>query len=65
MPPHPEYRTLQQIVAEALAQGIPVCVLGPAGILEIQPGRVRSIDPAGPGWMDDVDVGPGGTGEDL
>ena len=31
----PEYRSLEQIVAEAEAEGRQVVVLGPAGILEV------------------------------
>jgi hypothetical protein len=33
----PEYRALEQIVADAEAAGVPILVLGPSGILEIQP----------------------------
>ncbi len=39
----PELRALQQILAEAAADGVQVMFLGPAGVLEIaapeQPGR--------------------------
>ena len=35
----PEYRALEQIVAEAGIEGRQVVVLGPAGILEVVPSR--------------------------
>lgn len=38
----PEYRALEQIVADAEAAGVPVVALGPAGIIEITgPGTGR------------------------
>lgn len=43
----PEYRALEQIVAEAEAAGVPVLRLGPAGILEID--SPRPIDAIGGG----------------
>lgn len=33
----PEYRALDEIVADAESAGVPVVAIGPAGILEIQP----------------------------
>jgi hypothetical protein len=36
----PEERALQEIVAQALAEGRQVFVLGPAGILEVGPSRI-------------------------
>jgi len=40
----PEYRALQQIVDEALAEGRQPIVLGPAGILEVVPSG-KTVDP--------------------
>jgi len=37
----PEYRALEQIVADAESAGVPVFALGPAGIIEIQPTPCR------------------------
>ena len=48
----PERRALEEIAAA----GAQVVVLGSAGVLEIRPGGATMIEPAGPGWMDDVDV---------
>ena len=41
----PEYRALEQIVADAQAEGRAVLVLGPVGIFEIV-GSVTNTDPA-------------------
>jgi len=49
----PEYRALQQIVDEALAEGRQAIVVGPEGYLEIVPSAGKTVD--GVDVMDAVD----------